>query len=167
MLNWTDFDFSFLASKTWFSRFTITIAQPDRSRLVCQLKFQHDFTFVACHAISRFVLLLPIIPSFHGPPGASWMSPRRATVRHGGLPDTCRCLNTPDQLCWLLDVTKLPLIQNHAPYWWTLTSWLILFFSNGRPWMPLKSSLVQSLPSKRSRLWVDFPLTNSTVQVLV
>ena len=82
MLNWTDFDFSFLASKTWFSRFTITIAQPDRSRLVCQLKFQHDFTFVACHAISRFVQLLPIIPSFHGPPGARWkMSPRRATQR--------------------------------------------------------------------------------------
>ena len=163
MLNWIAFDFSFLASKTWFSRFTITIAQPDRSRRVSVI-----WNF------SMTLLLLPAMPSLDlfsfyrsSPPSTARPAPVEChrTVRRYAM---AACRTPAGALTHLINFVDSWMSLNYHSYKTTHPDQLTdPFFFQWEPWMPLKSSLVQSLPSKSSRLWVDFPLTNSTVQVLV
>ena len=77
MLNWTAFDFFFLALKTWFSRFTITIAQPDRSKRVsAEISARRYFCMADW---MRCVLLLD--PSDASQPGSVSMDAQMLTTK--------------------------------------------------------------------------------------
>ena len=169
MLNWTDFDFSFLASKTWFSRFTITIAQPDRSRRVSVI-----WNF------SMTLLLLPAMPSLDlfsfyrsSPPSTARPAPVEKchrTVRRYAM---AACRTPAGALTHLINFVDSWMSLNYHSYKTTHpvgehwpADWSFFFSMGALDATEIFTSAIFTL-QEVSSLGRSFPLTNNTVQVLV